>query len=253
MTYLEPEYALKLEASLLEEVVTGQRDTGCLVWTTNPCLIAPRSYLRNQAFPDACRKMKYLGWPVYVRPTAGDVTPQGAGTFNVSTVFRVRKNEDRNVEAIYRWLCDPLIAWVESLGKTACCGPINQSFCDGSFNVAVEGRKLAGTAQRWRACSSRNGDWSVLAHAIVLVDAAIEPGVAAVNRFYECCDIEDRVRPESHINLSELHRLESGHLNLSDQEAELQRRFEAALAKIHNSVHFTQIRPSGHMITHRVK
>ena len=236
ITYLEPEYALEREAALLEEVVTGQRDTGCLIWTTNPCLIAPRSYLRSQAFPDACRKMKQLGWPVYVRPTGGDVTPQGLGTFNVSTVFRVKKEEDRNVEAVYRWLCDPLIEWVDSLGKKAGCGSINQSFCDGRFNVAVEGRKLAGTAQRWRACSSRNGDWAVLAHAIVLVDAAIESGVAAVNRFYECCKIEDRVKPESHVNLSELKGLERGRMNLGDQEEKLKGRFEAALIKIHNSV-----------------
>jgi len=229
MSYLEPEYALECEAALHEEVVAGRRKTGCLVWATNPCLIAPRSYLRRETFADARRKMKELGWPVYIRPSGGDVTPQGVGTLNVSTVFRVRKDDDRNVEAIYHWLCDPLISWVESLGKQASYGSINQSFCNGRFNVAVEGRKLAGTAQRWRACSSRNGDWAILAHAIVLVEAAIEDGVSAVNRFYEYCGIEDRVSPESHVNFSELYAGEHGRLKLRDQEAELRRRFEAVL------------------------
>ena len=195
--------------------------------------------------------MKALGWPVHMRPSGGDVTPQGVGTFNVSTVFRVRKDEDRNVEAIYRWLCDPLISWVEGLEKSASYGPVNQSFCDGRFNVAVEGRKLAGTAQRWRACSSRNGDWAVLAHAIVLVDAAIEEGVAAVNRFYEHCGIEDPVEAESHINFSEIYGLEGGRLNLGDQETELRRRFETALDEIHNSVHLHLNRPSVHIVPNR--
>lgn len=229
MSYLDPDCALEYEATLLEDVVAGRREKGCLVWTTEPCLIAPRSYLRRESFTDARRKMEAVGWPVHLRPTGGDVTPQGAGTLNVSTVFRARKDEDRNLEAVYRWLCKPLISWVESLGKQASYGSINQSFCDGRFNVAVEGRKLAGTAQRWRACSSRDGDWAVLAHAIVLVDATIEDGVAAVNRFYEHCGIEDRVMPESHINFSELWSGKRGRLVLDEQEAELRGRFEAAL------------------------
>ena len=116
-----------------------------------------------------------------------------------------------------------------SISREASYGSINQSFCDGRFNVAVEGRKLAGTAQRWRACSSRDGDWAILAHAIVLVDAAIEDGVAAVNRFYEYCEIEDRITPESHVNFSELYAGELGRLNLGEQEAEVRGRFEAAL------------------------
>lgn len=229
MTYLEPHYALRCEAELLEEVVTGHRNKGCLLWATNPCLIAPRSYLRREKFDDACRKMKEIGWPVYLRPTGGDVTPQGTGTINVSTVFRVAKDENRNLEDIYRWLCDPLISWVESLGKKANYGSINQSFCNGRFNVAVDGRKLVGTAQRWRPCSSRDGDWAILAHAIVFVDAAIEDGVTAVNQFYEYCGIGNRVSSKAHVNFSELNCDESDRLNLGDQETELRRRFEAAL------------------------
>ncbi len=229
MPYLEPDDALKREAALLEDVVAGRREKRCLVWETKPCLIAPRSYLRSETFGDARRNMDEIGWPVYLRPTGGDVTPQGAGTLNVSTVFRVGKEEGRNLESIYRWLCNPLISWVESLGNQASYGSINQSFCDGRFNVAVDGRKLAGTAQRWRACASRDGDWAILAHAIVLVDAAIEDGVAAVNRYYDYCGVENRVTPESHVNFSELYAKENGRSKLGAQESELRERFEAAL------------------------
>jgi hypothetical protein len=175
--------------------------------------------------------MKAIGWPVYVRPTGGDATPQGPGTLNVSTVFRMNKSENRSLDDIYRWLCEPLISWAGNAGQHAGHGSINRSFCDGRFNVAVEGRKLAGTAQRWRACASRNGDWAVLAHAIILVDAAIEIGVSAVNRFYGSCGIEDRVDPDTHISFSETRAQGRHRFDLSDCEAELWERYKAALER----------------------
>jgi hypothetical protein len=56
-------------------------------------------------------------------------------------------------------------------------------------------------------------------------------GGAAVNQFYEHCGSGDRVRSESHINFSEVWGGERGCLDVSEQEAELQGRFEAALER----------------------
>ena len=80
---------------------------------------------------------------------------------------------------------------------------------------------------RWTfQCS---GWWAILAHAIVLVDAAIEDGVAAVNRFYDYCGVDERVKPDSHVNFSELYVGEKGGLVLDEQAEDLRERFEAAL------------------------
>ena len=62
-----------------------------------------------------------------------------------------------------------------------------------------------------------------------MVYGAINDGAVAVNRFYEYCGIEDRLRPQSHVNFSELDAGESGRFNLGGQETELRKRFEAAL------------------------
>ena len=42
------------------------------------------------------------------------------------------------------------------------------SFCDGRYNLAVNGRKLVGTAQAWKRFAGRP---VVMAHAVIVVDA----------------------------------------------------------------------------------
>lgn len=81
-------------------------------------------------------------------------------------------------------------------------GEIDGAFCDGRFNVNLDGRKMVGTAQRWR--QSQGGQRPVgLVHGAMLMDNERESMVAAVNRFNEACGLEQRVRAESHIALHE--------------------------------------------------
>ncbi|MBK1877462.1 hypothetical protein [Pelagicoccus mobilis] len=61
-------------------------------------------------------------------------------------------------------------------------------------------------------------------------DTSIEVGVNAVNQFYEYCGLPDRVRPESHIDYSELLSHNRSDIKLHEQERELRERLEAALA-----------------------
>ena len=78
-------------------------------------------------------------------------------------------------------------------------GEIDGAFCDGRFNVNLDGRKMVGTAQRWR--QSRGGRPVGLVHGALLLDNDRESMVAAVNRFNEVCGLEQRVRADSHIAL----------------------------------------------------
>jgi hypothetical protein len=88
------------------------------------------------------------------------------------------------------------------LGGTSSLGEIDGAFCDGRFNVNLDGRKMVGTAQRWR--QSQGGQRPVgLVHGAMLMDNERESMVAAVNRFNEACGLEQRVRAQSHIALHE--------------------------------------------------
>ncbi|MNE83117.1 hypothetical protein D3C80_1799070 [compost metagenome] len=76
------------------------------------------------------------------------------------------------------------------------------AFCDGRYNVNIGGRKLVGTAQRWRRRHS-DGRYVVLAHGAILMENQREEMVEVVNAFYQACALEDRCRASSHIALDE--------------------------------------------------
>ncbi len=76
------------------------------------------------------------------------------------------------------------------------------AFCDGRFNVNLDGRKMVGTAQRWR--QSKGGQRPVgLVHGALLLDNERDSMVSAVNTFNQACGLEQRCRAESHIALHE--------------------------------------------------
>jgi lipoate-protein ligase A len=72
------------------------------------------------------------------------------------------------MHAIYAALCDSLATAFARLGVVASPQAVQGSFCDGRWNLAVNGRKLVGTAQAWRRFGAIQ---VVLAHALVIVDA----------------------------------------------------------------------------------
>jgi lipoate-protein ligase A len=71
---------------------------------------------------------------------------------------------------------------------------VEGSFCDGRFDLAVGGRKLAGTAQSWRRVAGRP---VVLAHAVIVVDAEPEALTEAANAFERNLGSGRRYRAEA--------------------------------------------------------
>ncbi|CRX29231.1 Lipoate-protein ligase A [Pseudomonas aeruginosa] len=94
--------------------------------------------------------------------------PQSPGVLNIALSYALGPgdNEQTRIETAYLRLCQPICDWLRERGLDAGVGAVAGSFCDGRYNVTLDGRKLAGTAQRWR----RNGAGRpvVLAHAALL-------------------------------------------------------------------------------------
>jgi lipoate-protein ligase A len=61
-------------------------------------------------------------------------------------------------------------------------GATPNSFCDGAWNLSLNGRKVVGTAQRIRPVG--NGQRRILAHALILVEGDLAAGAAAVDAFH---------------------------------------------------------------------
>jgi lipoate-protein ligase A len=141
---------------------------------------------------------------VLLRDTGGEPVPQSATTINIALVYAPPRSEgDLNrIETGYRRLCDPICQLLDELGGTSSLGEIDGAFCDGRFNVNLDGRKMVGTAQRWR--QSQGGQRPVgLVHGAMLLNNDRVSMVEAVNRFNEACGLEQRVRAQSHIALHE--------------------------------------------------
>lgn len=206
LSILTPQIALRREAQLLDRAACGKVATAWFLWSTKNCLVAPKSVTRNPRFAAACEKMSSKGWPVVLRQTGGDVTPQGPGILNISAVFSTDSGQPQRIEAAYAKFCEPILDCLEGLGVAADCGSVPGAFCDGNHNIVTGGRKLAGTAQRWRRAKLPAGAARrqiVFAHAAILLEADLEEISAAVNAFYALCQIERRVRPERHITLAQ--------------------------------------------------
>ncbi|WP_460120379.1 lipoate--protein ligase family protein [Pseudomonas sp. S2_C03] len=199
------EAGLQAEQDLLASVCAGASEFGLLFWQpSDRALVMPRRLNRLPDFDHACEVSAAAGWPVLLRETGGEPVPQSASTLNIALVYAPPRSEgDLNrIESGYLRLCNPICELLDELGGASSLGEIDGAFCDGRFNVNLDGRKMVGTAQRWR--QSQGGQRPVgLVHGAMLLDDERESMVTAVNRFNEACGLEQRVRAQSHIALHE--------------------------------------------------
>ncbi|MEB0080184.1 lipoate--protein ligase family protein [Pseudomonas sp. CCI3.2] len=196
---------LKAEQDLLASVCAGEAEFGLLFWRpTDRALVMPRRMSRLVGFDAATEALADLGWPILLRESGGEPVPQSHATVNIALVYaQPRGDNDRDrIENAYVRLCQPICDELIALGGAASVGEVEGAFCDGRFNVNLDGRKMVGTAQRWR--QSQGGQRPVvLAHGALLLDNEREDMVAAVNVFNQICEQPQRVRAESHIALHE--------------------------------------------------
>ena len=190
---------------MLDRVARRDSDVEILVWTTSSCLVAPRAWAQRPEFDTGRARVEALGMPLLLRQTGGDLAPQGPSVLNVTVAFAA--SSPFGVKDAYRRMCSPLLALLRARGVAAYCASVPESFCDGRFNIAVGGRKLAGTAQRWRPRTRRAGTaeagLAVLAHAALFVEPDFDRYADAANAFYEGCRLDRRVRAEANVALAD--------------------------------------------------
>jgi lipoate-protein ligase A len=150
------------------------------LWTARQCFVVPRSYERLSGWAKACAAAAAAGWPVHVRRSGGGLVPLGPGVLNLSLVWRSAPVASIDPHATYRDLCSAVGRALARLSINATTQAVAGSFCDGRFNLAVGGRKIAGTAQAWRRIGALN---LVLAHALIIVNADSELLTEVANRF----------------------------------------------------------------------
>ena len=159
---------LALEAAAF----TAQGAVTCLWSPRRRALVCPASLRRRPGFDAAKRNSATRGWPLHLRPTGGGAVPQGPGVMNLAVAFTADRTV--TIEDGYR-LITQIIQDAIPAGWTT--GATPNSFCDGAWNLSLNGRKVVGTAQRIRPVG--NGQRRILAHALILVEGDLAAGAAA--------------------------------------------------------------------------
>lgn len=178
---LEIDAALVRETEALAEVTaqTGQRRLW--LWQAKTrCLVAPKKLSSLPGFAASAEALAACGWPVHLRSTGGDVTPQGPGVVNVSHLYTSPPTKRFDLDEEYGRLCAPIEV---ALGAGASRGWLPGAFCDGAHNVQWHGKKFAGTAMRFRPHQTDKARYAVLAHALMLIAPPEPEAINALNLF----------------------------------------------------------------------
>lgn len=197
---------LDLEKELLEKVLNGQVQCGYALWRSKQALVVPKSATNRQNYQQACDFCTDQGWPVVVRSTGGELTPQNEGFINLSMVIKCQKNQ-MSIRESYLVICNAILGWLSKNGIKGECSSIDGAFCDGDFNVVIDGQKIAGTAQRWKkianpqACAD-GSDTALLMHAVILCDGDLPAMWKISNAFYEKCQLPPFIVDGKHTSLA---------------------------------------------------
>lgn len=194
---------IALEDALPAEVLRTHQAAVRLWAPRDTALVVPLKLTHDAHFDDAKAALAREGLPIHVRASGGDVVLQAPGVINVEIAFTLAQDAARalGVEGAYGVICAPLVALLRAHGLDAGTGAVAGAFCDGRFNVHIAGRKLAGTAQRWRY--GAHGEQALLVHAVILDTLDVQAMAQTINHFYALCALDRHCNPASHVTLAQ--------------------------------------------------
>lgn len=198
--------ALAWEDQLFNEVSKHPEKSFLKFWSSPEALVTPKKLAALPAFGETSRALHEDGWPVHVRSTGGDVTPQGPGIVNVTHVYTWKSGGPFDIAAGYERLCRPI---AEALGEDATVGWQPGAFCDGAYNVQWNGLKFAGTAMRFRPGRVDKSSHTVLAHALMLFEPPTGEAIAALNRFLSALGEDRVIDAAAHTGLPNIRKADS--------------------------------------------
>ncbi len=152
---------IAVDETLAQEVGSGSASSLLRIWTGRRAIVVPRWQLHDRT--DLVVIDSNDGaWPICPRASGGTAVAHGAGTLNLSLIVPLR-NGAPTIHAAYDTWNAILDDTLQRLNVHVDTARIDQAFCAGSYDVSVDGRKLAGVAQ-----ARRHG--SVLVHGTILLD-----------------------------------------------------------------------------------
>lgn len=202
----DPETALYRDIELLKEVASGKRCATARLWENPQCLVVTRKETKFPEFESARSQLETEGWPVITRDSGGTTVPHGPGILNFTLFIPVAEDGRYDLDLVYMALCEPIKRALNKLGLRAEYGETKGSYCDGRYNLNVNGLKVTGTAQKIMISppNARSIKQAVMAQAMLMVDTDAKEGTYWVNRFYELSGGGKQFDPSVSISICDL-------------------------------------------------
>lgn len=183
-----------------EQALLAAGKPALLLWQAEEnALVVPANWSRRHGFAGTAESCARLGWPVIARSSGGGGVPQGPGTLNLAIVTPALPGF--TLEDGYDLICGAITEALARFEIPSSTGPVDGSFCDGKWNVTAEGRKLGGTAQRWRL---RAGSRVALIHAALLLEKPTPSFWTALDAVHRIAAPHVPLHSEVHVSLREL-------------------------------------------------
>ncbi len=144
--------------------------------------------------------LKNIGWSVMQRRSGGAPVPQTPGLINLSHLYTWDDSHPYSVSKAYENLCTVLQMFFNGYGIDTQVHATPYSYCDGAYNININGKKVVGTAQR--VLHKQGGGKLVLAQACIILHEDLSRVVQPVNLINELHHIPDRVKAEAHTCLT---------------------------------------------------
>jgi lipoate-protein ligase A len=190
--------ALTQELTMLDEVSERPDEVMLSIWEGTQSIVAPSRFQNLERSNEAVRRSENVGWPIHYRCTGGDVTPQGRGIINISLAYALPPGMPPEIDTTFSSLCAPIRT---ALGTNTSYGNVDGAFCDGAYNILLNGKKFAGTAQRFRRCKADQNRFAVLSHAILLMSSPSAQVINTLNLYLDAIGADRHVVADRHTGL----------------------------------------------------
>ena len=201
-----PQTALEHDTALLREIAIGKRAATARLWETKQCLVVTKKESRFPRYDTANVEMAEMNWPLIVRDSGGTAVPLHPGILNLSIIVPQTTSADYDLDDMYMALCEPISRALKKLGLEPEYGETPGSYCDGRYNLNIDGLKITGTAQKIMLAPTNNNQLkqAVLAQAMLMIEADAKKGTDIVNHFYQKAGSERQFDPSVAISISDL-------------------------------------------------
>jgi lipoate-protein ligase A len=169
------------------------------VWQSTAALVVTQKDTLLPNFRVAKDILATRGVDVLVRKTGGSAVLQSKAVVNVSLIWREQKGT--SIADAYQHMCQPLRNTLLKYGVETQLSSVKGAFCDGSYNLVVDGLKLAGTSQRWKRTPQ---GLAVLGHIVLILSKSYENELELVDDFYGLAGGEQVLKDHTLVGLNEL-------------------------------------------------